>query len=200
MDAALSRKRSRLALDDDAAVADDSLKRSRTQGELEELDVIPPAEAWTVDVAAMLASKTLAAPPGSSLRPHNNAHRLIKGSLLVLSVLPQLYALSPSLQALVLCRDPSTHMPSAAATYSLPLIQAVGPGYNHFVRLGLLHPLGGGEHPLDALVVIDGRAKRRLVLPFGWGAGKHADTSAGHIVQMHLVNLLTSCVEMLARE
>jgi hypothetical protein len=115
-------------------------------------------------------------------------------------VLPQLYSLAPGLQALVLCRDPSTHCPSAAAAFSLPLAQAVGPGYNHFVRLGLLHPLGGGEHPLDALVVVDARARRRLVLPFGWGAGKHAGTPAGRIVQTHLVDLLLSCVETLARE
>jgi hypothetical protein len=116
------------------------------------------------------------------------------------SSLPQLYSISPSLQALVLCRDPSTHQPSTVATHSLPLIQAVGPGYNHFVRLGLLHPLGGGEHPLDALVVIDARAKRRLVLPFGWGAGKHAETPAGRIVQTRLMELLRISVETLARE
>ena len=115
-------------------------------------------------------------------------------------MLPQLYSIAPSLQALVLCRDPSTHCPSTVATYSLPLIQAVGPGYNHFVRLGLLHPLGGGEHPLDALVVVDAQAKRRLVLPFGWGAGKHADTPAGRIVQTRLMELLKTCVETLTRE
>ncbi|KAL5376487.1 hypothetical protein PMIN06_007133 [Paraphaeosphaeria minitans] len=225
MDTAISRKRSRLALDegdnddndnaDDAlSTAGDTLKRSRTQGELEELAVMPPDEAWNVDVAGILASNTLAAPPGSRLRPHSNADRHLSGSIFVLciqgnvqlhydllcSVLPQLYSLSPSLQALVLCRDPSTHVPSADAAFSLPLVQAVGPGYNHFVRLGLLHPLGGGEHPLDALVVVDGRARRRLVLPFGWGAGKHAVTPAGRIVRTHLVSLLTSCVETLARE
>lgn len=91
-------------------------------------------------------------------------------------------------------------MPSATIGYSLPLIQAVGSGYNHFVRLGLLHPLGGGEYPLDALVVIDARGKRRLVLPFGWGAGKHAGTPAGRIVQTRLMDLLRHCVEKLARE
>ncbi|KAF2441330.1 hypothetical protein P171DRAFT_457139 [Karstenula rhodostoma CBS 690.94] len=214
MDAPISRKRSRLALDD-GEDADDALKRSRTQSEIEELAVIPPDEAWTVDVAGILASNTLAPPPGNHLRPHSNADWHRSGSLFVLcvqgsvqlhydllcSVLPQLYSVSPSLQALVLCRDPSTHVPSAAAAaFSLPLVQAVGPGYNHFVRLGLLHPLGGGEHPLDALVVVDGRARRRLVLPFGWGAGKHVGTPAGRIVQAHLMNLLASCVETLARE
>lgn len=116
------------------------------------------------------------------------------------SALPRLYGLSPSLQALVLCRDPASHVPSTSAEHSLPLIQAVGAGYNHFVRLGLLHPLGGGEYPLDALVVIDAQGKRRLVLPFGWGAGKYAATAVGHIVQTRMMDLLTQCVEALACE
>lgn len=125
--------------------------------------------------------------PAPSVDPHS-------------SILPTLYATCPALQALVLCRDPPSHTLSPAASFSLPLIQAVGPSYNHFVRLGLLHPLGGGEVPLDALVVIDTKGRRRLVLPFGWGAGKHAGTPAGRIVQDRLIELLKSCVEALVRE
>jgi hypothetical protein len=116
------------------------------------------------------------------------------------SSLPDLYAIAPALQALVLCRDPATHIPTTSASFSLPLIQAVGPSYNHFVRLGLLHPLGGGEFPLDALVVIDTKGRRRLVLPFGWGAGKHAGTPAGRIVRTQLMQLLRSCIDTLVRE
>jgi hypothetical protein len=116
------------------------------------------------------------------------------------SILPDLYAVSPSLQALVLCHDPYTHKLSPNAPFSLPLIQAVEPSNNHFVRLGLLHPLGGGKFPLDALVVLDQRGRRRLVLPFGWGAGKHACTPAGRGIQTHLMKLLRSCVETIEQQ
>jgi len=115
-------------------------------------------------------------------------------------MLPDLYAMAPSLQAVVLCCDPSTHIPSATTTHSLPLVQAVGPSYNHFVRLGLLHPQGGGQSPLDALVVLDAQGRRRLVLPFGWGAGRHAGGPAGRVVQSRLMELLRMCIETLARE
>jgi hypothetical protein len=125
--------------------------------------------------------------PGPSLTGHS-------------SILPDLYALSPSLQALVLCHNPSTHKLSPNAPFSLPLIQAVEPSNNHFVRLGLLHPLGGGKFPLDALVVLDRRGRRRLVLPFGWGAGKHAGTPAGRGIQTQLLELLRNCVETIERQ
>ncbi|KAF2645446.1 hypothetical protein P280DRAFT_120146 [Massarina eburnea CBS 473.64] len=231
MDVSLNRKRSRLTLGDDddgeeerrqpepspslSTFSDASLKRSRTQGDLDELDIIRPKDAWSVDVDGILASTTLKTPPGSSLQAHDNASNYRKGSsILVLcvqgsielhydilcSALPELYKMSPSLQALVLCRDPTIHTPSTNATFSLPLIQAVSPSYNHFVRLGLLHPLGGGECPLDALVVVDTKARRRLVLPFGWGAGKHAGTPAGGMVQAQLTELLKNCVQALAKE
>ncbi|KAL7774761.1 hypothetical protein CFE70_005675 [Pyrenophora teres f. teres 0-1] len=173
MDVALNRKRSRLTLDDDdeegrgqlrrepspvpAPALGDPLKRSKTHCELEELDVIDAAEAWNVHVQAILASSTLATPTDNLL------------------------TLSPSLQAFVLCHDPPTHRISPSAPFSLPLIQAATPSNNHFVRLGLLHPLGGGKFPLDALVVLDGKGRRRLVLPIGWGAGKHVDTPAGRM-------------------
>jgi hypothetical protein len=116
------------------------------------------------------------------------------------SALYDLYAIAPSLQALVLCHDPSTHKPSTTAPFSLPLISAVAPPNNHFVRLGLLHPLGGGKFPLDALAVVDKKGRRRLVLPFGWGAGKHADTPAGRSIQNRMMVLLKHCIERLEKE
>ena len=52
----------------------------------------------------------------------------------------------------------------------------------------------------DALAVLDRHGRRRLVLPFGWGAGKHADTPAGRNVQTQLMGLLRHCVEVLEAE
>jgi hypothetical protein len=80
------------------------------------------------------------------------------------------------------------------------MIRAYDPPNNHFVRLGLLHPLGGGELPLDALVVLDRDGRRRLVLPFGWGAGKLVDTPAGRSIQTRFIDLLRQCVETLEME
>lgn len=115
-------------------------------------------------------------------------------------LLPDLYTVSPSLQAFVLCHDPATRRLSPNAPFSLLMIQAATPSINHFVRLGLLHPLGGGKLPLDALVVLDRHGRRRLVLPFGWGAGKHAGTPAGRGIQERLMDLLRECVEVLEQE
>ena len=116
------------------------------------------------------------------------------------SALDDLYLISPSLQAFVLCHDPHTHKPSTTVPFSLPLISAVDPPNNHFVRLGLLHPLGGRKFPLDALAVVDRKGRRRLVLPFGWGAGRHADTPAGRSIQDRLMLLLKHCIETLEKE
>ncbi|KAF1929613.1 uncharacterized protein M421DRAFT_4075 [Didymella exigua CBS 183.55] len=228
MSTKLSRKRSRVTLDSDEdetqqlrqpspalSSRSDTLKRSRTQCELDELDIIEPKDAWTVDISAILASPALATPPDSGFKPHNNWQRYkrgqcitvlcVQGNLqlhynLLCSALDELYSVSPSLQAIVLCHDPSTHKPSTIAPFSLPLISAVDPPNNHFVRLGLLHPLGGGKFPLDALAVIDRKGRRRLVLPFGWGAGKHADTPAGKSIQTKMMMLLKHCIETLEKE
>jgi hypothetical protein len=243
MDVALSRKRSRLATDEDDGAQQcresspapsnfgDALKRSKTQCELDALDIISPEDAWSVDVDAILANPIFVTPVGSGLEAHNNQAKYRRGESLVVlcvqgnvqvhyellwygnipslirslltfcsSALPELYTLSPSLQALVLCYDPSKHELAPSASFSLPLIQAVTPSNNHFVRLGLLHPLGGGKFPLDALVVLDQEGRRRLVLPFGWGAGKHAGTPAGRNIEMRLMGLLRTCVERLGQE
>lgn len=100
MSSKLSRKRSRLTLDSDddedeqlqqplpaLSSLSDTLKRSKTQCELDELDIIKPKDAWTVDIGAILARPALAAPPGSGLKPHNNWQRYKKGgSITVLCV------------------------------------------------------------------------------------------------------------------
>lgn len=100
MSTQLSRKRSRLEPDSDDDKAprlrrnstesssfSDTLKRSKTQCELDELDIIEPKEAWVVDMSAILSSRMLAAPPESGLEPHNNWQKYRKGeSIIVLCV------------------------------------------------------------------------------------------------------------------
>lgn len=100
MNAQIGCKRSRLTSDSDEdesqqlrqlpsklSSVNDTLKRSKTQCELDELEIIEPKDAWTVDVAAILASTTIATPEGSGLKPHNNWQRYRKGeSVIVLCV------------------------------------------------------------------------------------------------------------------
>lgn len=102
MNVALNRKRSRLALEDEdddekelrqpeassaLSVSADTLKRTKTQSELEELDIISAEDAWTVDVESIIKSSTLEAPQGSNLRPHNNVGNFRPGeSIFVLCV------------------------------------------------------------------------------------------------------------------
>jgi hypothetical protein len=99
MDVALSRKRSRLTIESDDEVqqrrepspalsaSSDVLKRSKTQCELDELGVIKPENAWSVDVDAILASNMLAVPTDSILTAHDNWANYKKGeSLMILCV------------------------------------------------------------------------------------------------------------------
>jgi len=196
--------------------AGDQLKRTRTEDELDPIDLFPAAKAWPIDIAGILSSPMLRKPLDSNLVPHDNfGNHTVGKSIYVICVqgacqlhydllckaLPDLYAVSPNLQALVLCRNPSTHIPSTSTPFSLPLIEAVGGSYNHFVRLGLLHPLGGGQDPLDALVLLDALGRRRLLLPFGWGAGRHVGAvGGGRIVQGRFMDALTGCIRGLIEE
>ena len=97
---ALSRKRSRLAIDEDEeqaqlrrepspafSVLSDTVKRSRTHCELDDLDIIGVEQAWSVDVDAILASKRVARPLDGRLVAHDNWKRYRKGeSIVVLCV------------------------------------------------------------------------------------------------------------------
>jgi hypothetical protein len=65
----------------------DTVKRSRTQCELDELDIISAEEAWVVDIDAILSSRQVATPVGSRLEAHDNWDRYKRGeSIVVLCV------------------------------------------------------------------------------------------------------------------
>ncbi|KAL9091709.1 MAG: hypothetical protein Q9165_004785 [Trypethelium subeluteriae] len=57
-----------------------------------------------------------------------------------------------------------------------------------FIRLGLFHP--SGSQPLDAIVLLDWRGRRRLVVPFGWGAGKWVSGTGGNSNAHHAEELM----------
>lgn len=100
MSVALSRKRSRLTLDQDdeeiqqrrepspaLSAFSDTLKRSKTQCELDELDIIGVEEAWVVDTDAIMASNRIAKPLSGRLEAHDNWQRYGKEeSILVFCV------------------------------------------------------------------------------------------------------------------
>jgi hypothetical protein len=84
----MNRKRSRLALDDSdedslrapepspaRSTFSDALKKTKTQSDLDDVAIIAPEEAWSVDVDGILASRTLTTPPRSSLQAHDNVGR-----------------------------------------------------------------------------------------------------------------------------
>lgn len=193
-------------------IGTDYLKRTRTTDELGTLGVIPSGEAWQLQgvVTDLLAAADTAAPNG--LKKYIAGRSLVVLCVLehvdihyrlLCSALPALQTLSPTLQPLLL----TNHDPAFASTHlqpapSFPVLSAKGHPQNHLLKLGLLHPLGGGQAGMDALVVLDAVGRRRLVLPFGWGAGKHVGENVvgGSIVRDGLMEVLARGVEELERE
>jgi hypothetical protein len=100
--ALLGRKRSRITLESDdedlhyreerspslplpSPVAE--LKRTRTQSELDSIDVVAAKDAWPVDLDSILTSPTLPKSPASEQKAHNNVDRYKKDeSIIVLCV------------------------------------------------------------------------------------------------------------------
>jgi hypothetical protein len=63
------------------------LKRTKTDSDLDDIRIVAPEDAWTVDVSALLASPTRARSEGSCLRTHDNTARFQLGtSIIVLCV------------------------------------------------------------------------------------------------------------------
>ncbi|OJD32781.1 uba3-binding protein but1 o42666 [Diplodia corticola] len=189
----------------------EGLKRTRTTSELDALGVIPASEAWQLQSVAtdLLTSADATAP--NALR-----HYVAGRSLIVLCVLehvdihyrllcaalPALHARFPTVQPLLLTRSPSYALPHLSPTPPpFPTLPAQGHPHNHYLKLGLLHPLGGGQAAMDALVVLDPRGRRRLVLPFGWGAGRHVGEAVGGCeVQERLMAVLSEALRELEGE
>ncbi|KAK8168018.1 hypothetical protein IWX90DRAFT_122969 [Phyllosticta citrichinensis] len=196
-------------------------KRSRTSGVLDGLELVPAAAAWQLNMDEMLDGVILGdwCPPNQQKTDHldlsesiANGRRYVPGqSIVVLCVvestdvqlrqlsshLPHLLSLSPTLFPILLTR----HAPSSLST-TFPAIPAKGHPANHFLRLGLLHPLGGGLAGMDALVLLDQRARRRLVVPFGWGVGRGVgDAERGaHAVRERLMEAIEEGLLGLERE
>ena len=87
MSLALTRKRSRLDLEGDeqqlvpaSPTFSDTLKRTKTQSELDDLDIIAPEEAWNIDVSSILSSPTLTNTHDGTLQAHNSLSNCDIGS------------------------------------------------------------------------------------------------------------------------
>lgn len=117
-------------------------------------------------------------------------------------MLPTLMKESPNLQALILTSTPKDALYTTSSDpFVLPIVEAKGNPANHFLKLGLLDPLGDGKRPMDAIVLLDASGKRRLVLPFGWGVGRHVtDILVGQVVLDTYPAVLEESVEALENE
>ncbi|KIW01476.1 uncharacterized protein PV09_07230 [Verruconis gallopava] len=195
----------------------DNPKKNKSVDPVQDVALISKDEAWKFDTSELLDSHITIPALGSGQIDGNNFKRYDSSKSLFLlcvvgemtlqldllcSVYSTLIQCSPNIQSLVLTRE-SKALTRAMETspICLPVVETQGNPANHFLKLGLLHPLGGGRQPLDAMVVIDTESRRRMVLPFGWGAGRHiSDPVTGPIVQQRFIALLINGVQTLERE
>ncbi|KAK3060596.1 hypothetical protein LTS18_008194 [Coniosporium uncinatum] len=195
----------------------DTLKRAKTVNPTDDLPLIPPERAWKIDLGDIINSSHHRSASGERENYRSSPARpscfilCVIGQLdihyhLLHAMLPELLSMSPNLQALILQSGPPPHFLVPSSTnfplpMSLPFLNASDLASPIFLRLGLLHPLGGGKTPMDALVLIDGQGRRRLVVPIGWGAGKHVGEWAyGNVVMQRLMEALREGVLGLEKE
>ncbi|KAF2142226.1 uncharacterized protein K452DRAFT_318507 [Aplosporella prunicola CBS 121167] len=201
-----------------AAAPPHLLKRTRTSAELDALRLIPRHEARPFDLGSIELAEPVSVPNNSGSRAippgapillcvleHTDAHWQ-----LLCAALPHLSSLLPTLRPVLLTRaalNPAirAHLTPAPNAATIPLAHPAASSSAPsvpFLLLSLLHPLGGGQTPLDALVVLDSQGLRRLVLPFGWGAGKRAGEQSvgGRVAREGLLGALGAAVREVARE
>jgi hypothetical protein len=117
-------------------------------------------------------------------------------------LMPTLLKVSQNIQILILTNRPMEAVTlTACDPFALPIVEAKGKPANHFLKLGLLDPLGDGKQPLDAIILLDAGGRRRLVLPFGWGVGRHViDVLTSQAVLDRFSAVLKESVEALEGE
>ncbi|KAI9818034.1 MAG: hypothetical protein M1827_000658 [Pycnora praestabilis] len=111
--------------------------------------------------------------------------------------------ISPSIEFVAITHiHPPINRAELIPVVHIPIIHTIGaPDPPYLGLLGLLHPLGGGQQGLDAYVVVDRQGYRRLVLPIGWGVGKHFnDENGGKIVREEILTALSEGVRELEEE
>ncbi|KAL2350833.1 hypothetical protein BJ546DRAFT_380211 [Cryomyces antarcticus] len=183
-------------------------KRNWVKNELEALGLIPQGDAWLFDTSALCASIVAAQEQDGDVPMETCPSNIIFIICVVGHValhlqllsqqLPTLCQISPNLQAVALAHDADG---IRSLPINMPVVQDVGPPQSYFSSLGVVHPSGDGTQPLDSIVLIDGSGKRRLVLPFGWGAGRHVyELTGGRMVQDKLMEVLRTSIETLEQE
>ncbi|KAI9665009.1 MAG: hypothetical protein M1821_006457 [Bathelium mastoideum] len=156
------------------------VKKHRQRSAIDNINLVSIDQAWDVDLKAILPHNQFPHPAifilcvVGSLTVH---HELLCSSNSV-----QIPSTSLPMHPLLLIPSPS----ASSRTYYSSISNTPSPAVLHllthsplpvlptsqqmFIRLGLFHP--SGTQPLDAIILLDWRGRRRLVVPFGWGAGK----------------------------
>ncbi|KAF2759276.1 hypothetical protein EJ05DRAFT_499690 [Pseudovirgaria hyperparasitica] len=144
-------------------------KRNKVTSEVDEVELIAPSDAWTVDTSTIFSPK------------ENRGIRIIC-IVEKLRVHYDIDVLPTYIGSCALVKDPA-HSILGNGEHQIPLKPGLGSDFNHFLKLGVLQPMGGGQAPLDSIIVIDAHDRRRLLVPFGWGAGRHVmDATGGKVI------------------
>jgi hypothetical protein len=154
------------------------------------LSIIAVHDAWQLHVPTILG-------PYAGERPSLSVLCVISALQVqfdfLCGALPYLQDLSPGIRVYIVAGSPAA-VP-AAMTLTFPTIRPSNP-VRTYTSLGISHPFGGRPMALDAVVLMDRAGRRRLVLPFGWGAGKYAadEQGGGLVIQERLADALVTAV------
>ncbi|KAF1815933.1 hypothetical protein P152DRAFT_202224 [Eremomyces bilateralis CBS 781.70] len=164
----------------------DTIKRSRAVPEHDGPPLMQLSDCPRLPIQPLLASRLLQQAPltkgiASDTVPRSDTSPIVLAVVestrihvdLLHRHLDALASLHPDLCFYVVLRDSHPLLESIASSltcspFPMPTL-IVQP--RTVVPLGLLHPLGGGQTLLDAVVLLDSSLRKRITLPVGWGEG-----------------------------
>ncbi|KAF2239146.1 hypothetical protein EV356DRAFT_528435 [Viridothelium virens] len=174
------------------------VKKHRQRSAIDNISLVSLGQAWDVDLKTILPHNQYPYPAMfvlcvvGSLTHHHDLLCSPSPALCIptsLPIHPVLLIPSPSATSRHYYSS-ITSTPSSAVLHLLthsPLPVLPTPQQT-FIRLGLFHP--SGSQPLDAIVLLDWCGRRRLVVPFGWGAGKWVGGIGGNSNAHHAEELM----------